>query len=129
MLDTLATWSSGLLALLGVVIAFPGRTRKPPAAAKWVGSPAPHVGNLRLSAVPLSAAQHFAKIGQVIGSAVVSASQISDMHEKARIQLEVVEITLDRLLEDIADVMALPPSLMARTSPAMATVSAIRRAA
>jgi hypothetical protein len=87
------------------------------------------MGTIRLAGAPLSAAQQFAKIGQVIGGAVVAASQIGEMHEKARIQLEVVEITMDRLLEDIADVMALPPSLMARTTPAMAKVSVIRRAA
>jgi len=129
MLDTLAAWSTGLLALLGVVIAYPGRTQKPATADKRTAPPSTQSGNVRLSGVPLSAAQQFAKIGHVIGGAVLAASQIGDMHEKARIQLEVVEFTVDRLLEDLADVMALPPSLMARTSPAMATVAAVRRAA
>ena len=129
MLDTLATWSTGLLALLGVVIPFPGRARKLPGAARRVRTSAREQGAVRLSATPLSKAEQFAKIGHVISGAVMAATQISDMHEKARIQLEVVEITVDRLLEDLADVMALPPSLMLRGAPAVANVTPMRRAA
>lgn len=129
MLDTLATWSTGLLALLGVVIPFPGRARKLPGVILRARASSPERGAVRMSATPLSKAEQFAKIGHVISGAVKAATQISDMHDKARIQLEVVEITMDRLLEDLADVMALPPSQMLRGAPVVANVTPMRRAA
>lgn len=127
MINTLIGWSSGLLALLGIVIPFPGRFGKLTEERRTSGRPARD--DIRPATAPLKRTDHFAKVGRVISDAVATAAQIRDMQEKARTQLEVVEITIDRLLEDVAEVMALPVSLSAR--PVRATVSApmVRRAA
>jgi hypothetical protein len=54
------------------------------------------------------------------------------MHEHARIQLEVVEFSIDRILEEVADVMALTPEMQRRFKPALVAIPAAgqrRRAA
>lgn len=126
MIDTLIGWSSGLLALLGIVIPFPGRTGKLSGYHR-IAVRVPQA-DVRPAAAPLRRADHFARVGRVISEAVTSATQIRDMQDKARTQLEVVEITIDRLLEDVAEVMTLPVALSTR--PVRVTVPVpIRKAA
>lgn len=151
MLETLASWASVAQALLGIVIAFP--TRRIPAAkplsdtppaptpgASWKSSilgkfagqaPTP-VTPIRIPSRVLTPAEHFSRTAQVITSALRSANVAHEMHQQARIQLEVVEFSIDRILEEVADVMALTPEMQRRFKPALIAVPAAgtrRRAA
>ncbi len=127
-------------ALFGIVIAFPIRrimaSEKIPAAAANLPkasktAPAGNAG-FRIPNRALTPAEHFGRAAQVITSALCSAKTASEMHEHARIQLEVVEFSIDRILEEVADVMALTPEMQRRFKPALVAIPAAgqrRRAA
>ncbi|MFM9943387.1 MAG: hypothetical protein ACKVP7_28315 [Hyphomicrobiaceae bacterium] len=77
----------------------------------------------------LTPAQHFARVSQVVAHAICSANLATEIQEQARIQLEVVEISIDRILEEVAEVMALTPEMQRRFKPALVPVAGRHRAA
>ncbi len=134
MLETLASWATSVSALVGIVIAFPIRGKnstggaatslRPRRQQRAVETP------LQMPARALTPAEHFKRVSQVVSRAIRSTNLASDMQEQARIQLEVVEISIDRILEELAEVMALTPEMQRRCKPALVAVPvAIRQRA
>lgn len=142
MLDILVLWGAKAAALLGVVIPFaPRRLVSANHAATVQGATrevrhrpgvrraASESGEIRISGIPLTPAQHFDRVSSVIASALRSSQLATEMHDAARQQLEVVEFSIDRILDDVAEVMSLTPELLALRRPVAAVVPLHRRAA
>jgi hypothetical protein len=151
MLQILGDAGTALLALLGVVIPFSpksARLSESSAAApvrKWLSCmprslpqcagagkearPDRALQPIAVPAGPLSPTQHFERVGAVVATAIRSARLAAEIQEAARIQLEVVELSIDRILDEVAEVMALTPELSALRRIAPAAVPALRLAA
>ena len=143
MLDILAIAMSKAVTLLGVVVAFRPRLdntqRKPlPRPVRvpdentrrlWSKAVAPKsAAPFRQPQKPLSPSEHFARVSMVVTTALTSARIVAQMHEAARTQLEVVEFSIDRILDEVASVMTLTPQMAAIVKPVPVVVP-LRRAA
>lgn len=142
----LAVCSSAVTALFGLVVAFPGRKATGAIAGPHVQMPAVNTARetilarfkapktrgdapIRLPAAIMRPAEHFARVGNVIQTAVRSAEFVKDVQEKARVQLEVAEFSIDRILDEVAEVMTLTPQMRPRLAPVSVAPRAIRTAA
>jgi hypothetical protein len=132
MLDILVLWGAKAVALLGVVIPFAPR-RLPTAKQTVVSSTAVRStsprADIRVPSLSLTPGQHFDRVGAVITQALRSSQLAAEMHNTARQHLEVVEFSIDRILDDVAEVMSLTPELKALRKPVAALVPLHRRAA
>ena len=123
MLDNIGCWGTSMLAVLASVIPFvrmspkvsrtsnaeslqpilPGKTKRPLQSTA--------VRAIRIPQLPLSAAIHFERVGTVVTQAIRSARVAVDMQDAVRQQLEVIEFSIDRIFDEVAEVMALTPEM------------------
>ena len=113
MLDILKTFCSAVAAgATGVRIVRPVKgprnAQVSDCAAKSAGpAPAPQAA-ITIPSHQLRGASQWERVTGIIATATVAARNAATVQEAARVQLEVAEFSIDRIRDEIADIMALP---------------------
>ncbi len=117
MLEFLKSWGSLLsMSATGILafVASPAAVLGTP-ARKLAGkrSPAAPARAIAIPNAPMASPIHWARVAAVIDQASKAAGIAAEMQSKALVQLEAAEFAIDRILEEVAMVMAPTPEMAA----------------